>query len=143
MIVAGGMTGVWSNFPSYLDSVEVLEGVDGSWRSLEAKLPRAMQGIRGITLNNVIYMIGEYQFNINLSIYLHSIILNVMLSKVKISGGKNAGDQWFNTILQYMPDEEKWIQAGNMLKTREWHSVGLVDWQMVKQFCMDVDIEEK
>ena len=66
-----------------------------------------------------------------------------MLSKVKISGGKNASDQWFNTILQYMPDEEKWIQAGNMLNTREWHSVGLVDWQMVKHFCMDVDIGEK
>ena len=79
MIVAGGI-----NFSTYLDSVEVLEGVDGSWRTLEAKLPRAMEGIRGITLNNVIYMIGEYQFNINLSIYLHSIILNVMLSKVKI-----------------------------------------------------------
>ena len=135
MIVAGGI-----NFSTYLDSVEVLEGVDGSWRSLEAKLPRAMQGIRGITLNNVIYMIGEQQFNINLS---SLIILNVMLSKVKISGGKNASDQWFNTILQYMPDEEKWIQAGNMLKTREWHSVGLVDWQMVKHFCMDVDIGEK
>ena len=62
MIVAGGI-----NFSTYLDSVEVLEGVDGSWRFLEAKLPRVM--IRGITLNNVIYMIGEYQFNINLSIY--------------------------------------------------------------------------
>ena len=81
MIVAGGMTEA-SNFPFHLlDSVEVLEGVDGSWRSLEAKLPRAMEGIRGITLNNVIYMIGEYQFNINLS---SLIILNVMLSKVKI-----------------------------------------------------------
>ena len=52
-LVAGG----WADdtFPFW--STEILEGVDRSW-IMNTPMPRALSGMRGLTLDNILYMTG-------------------------------------------------------------------------------------
>ena len=38
-------------------------------------------------------------------------------------------------ILQYDPEEDKWIHVGDMSQVRGFHAVGVVDWKLMKEFC--------
>ena len=45
-----------------LSSTEILVTLAGVWRTVEP-LPAALAGLRGATLNNMIYMLGETYMN--------------------------------------------------------------------------------
>ena len=38
-------------------------------------------------------------------------------------------------ILQYDPEEDRWIHVGDMSQVRGFHAVGVVDWKLMKEFC--------
>ena len=45
-----------------LSSTEIMVTLAGAWRTV-APLPAALAGLRGATLNNMIYMLGETYMN--------------------------------------------------------------------------------
>ena len=56
--MAGGLVDQNSK---HLSSTEILHSLmTGQWRTLEGKLPEAVMGLRGATLNNQIFMTGKY-----------------------------------------------------------------------------------
>ena len=54
-LVTGGYAGGWLG---WLDTTEILVEGDSSWTTV-GSLPKAVQGIRGVSLNNRIIMTGE------------------------------------------------------------------------------------
>ena len=65
----------WDN---YFDSTEILRTIDGTWTQA-SKLPRAMDGLRGVTLGNKVYMLGSVQF-------LHSVEMTLVDTEVSVRG---------------------------------------------------------
>ena len=56
--MAGGED--YDNYPDYhLDTSEIMRGTEGFWRTMEAKLLRILIGLRGATINNIVYMTGK------------------------------------------------------------------------------------
>ena len=48
-----------------LDSTEIMKTGGGSWRTLTtARLPSPREGLRAATVNNVVYIFGENNFNV-------------------------------------------------------------------------------
>ena len=59
--MAGGLVDQNSK---HLSSTEILHSLmTGQWRTLEGKLPEAVMGLRGATLNNQVFMTGKYDKN--------------------------------------------------------------------------------
>ena len=52
LLVAGGYEA------NYLSSTEILVTLAGVWRTV-GQLPTAVEGLRGATLDNTVYMLGE------------------------------------------------------------------------------------
>ena len=69
LLVAGGSVNGYSPPPdaalnvfgwdNYFDSTEILRTIDGTWTQA-SKLPQAMDGLRGVTLGNTVYMLGSF-----------------------------------------------------------------------------------
>ena len=53
------MAGGWENVFDYLSSTEILVTLAGVWRTV-GRLPTAVAGLRGATLDNTVYMTGEW-----------------------------------------------------------------------------------
>ena len=53
------MAGGIGNGPNFLSSTEILVTLAGEWRTV-GRLPTAADGLRGATLDNTVYMTGDY-----------------------------------------------------------------------------------
>ena len=67
-----------------LDSTEILENPDGTWRTLTtARLPSPRSNLPAATVNNVVYIFGKNCVNVfyNILYYLYFIIVFVVRRK--------------------------------------------------------------
>merc|ERR1711892_133839 len=87
LIVAGG----WDHNIN-LSSTEVLTSVSPSW-TISTRLPRAMYGLRGVTVSNILYM----------------------------TGGEDS--TYRNEIIAWRDEEQKWEEMGKMRVARYYHAV--------------------
>merc|ERR1719300_1167394 len=87
------------DWPNYLDSTEMFDG--SSWNYVKsAKFPHRIDGIRGISIDNKIY----------------------------VTGGHN-GHKSYNFLFQYDNKQEKWEKLNEvaLVKERAYHAVSLLD----------------
>ena len=57
LLVTGGQ-----DYPDYLDSTELLVPGSGSWRLVTGLLPQPMIDVRVATIDNVVFLLGRYQY---------------------------------------------------------------------------------
>ena len=116
MIVSGGYSKALN---SYLDTTLIF--ANGSWRSLGARLPYAVQNLAMVTLNNQVFLFG------NISLSRQERAENIF------SGGyaQNEGTQ--SQVLRYNTATSSWEGAGTMKGKRYSHAVGVI--QDVGKFC--------
>ena len=69
LLVAGG-----SNDDAYLSSTEVLTVDSPAW-TMVTPLPRAVYGVRGVTLDNTVFMTGILYYIVLYCIILYYIVL--------------------------------------------------------------------
>ena len=70
LLVAGGLDGD----DTHLSSTEVLTGDSTAW-TMATPLPRAVDGMRGISLDNTVYMTGKVYYIVLYYTVLYCIIL--------------------------------------------------------------------
>ena len=108
LIVAGGYNdndagGFNDNELSSTELMTYLPGSDMKWRQA-GPLPRAMEGVRMVNLNNHIYLFGGRYY----------------------SGGNT---YYYDDILQYK--DGVWINVGKMNTKRGYHAVSVVNYKDV------------
>ena len=108
-----------------LSSTEILVTLAGEWRTV-GQLPSALRGLRGATLDNTVYMTGEWCIDI------YSVMVCWHSNASHVSGGED-GDSVYDTILSYNPDTEQWSPAGSMRERRAYHAVETVNLAEVEQ----------
>ena len=74
LLVAGGTTGAGGSAVGGLSSTEVLTGDSPAW-TMATPLPRAVDGMRGISLDNTVYMTGKVYYTILYYIVLYCTAL--------------------------------------------------------------------
>ena len=67
LLVAGGWDG-----DNYLSSTEILVTLAGVWRTV-GRLPTAVSGLRGATLDNTVYMTGEWCTDLSIVLWCAGI----------------------------------------------------------------------
>ena len=100
LIVAGGWDG--SSFFSTTELMTYSPGSDMKWR-LAGPLPRIMDGVKMVNLNNYIFLFGGHYY-----------------SKDNI---------YYDGILQYK--DGVWINVGKMKTKRAWHAVSVINYKDV------------
>ena len=98
LLVTAGVDTLW------LSSTEIQVTRSSAWQQV-AQYPLSVEGLRGATLNNIIYMTG--------------------------GGIGSSGDS--NDVYKY--ERGKWTLAGKMNEPRENHAVQVVDKKDVEKFC--------
>ena len=126
MLVTGG----WDSSYHFLVSTEVYRPSAGEWREVPGgALPRPMEGVRVVTLNNRVLLFGE------------KIIFKALLTMIPIFiGGEEIAQGEYKEradILQFSDSEEedKWTKVGEMSKPRANHAVSIVDMNDFKYHC--------
>ena len=116
MIVSGGYSKALN---SQLDTTLIF--ANGSWRSVGARLPWALQNLAMVTLNNQVFLFG------NISFSRQERAENIF------SGGyaKNEGTQ--SQVLRYNTATSSWVGAGTMREKRNCHAVAVIP--DVGRFC--------
>ena len=93
LLVAGG-----NNGHMHLSSTEVLTMESPSW-SLATPLPRALAGVRGVTVGGRLYM----------------------------TGGVDGGSFWHRgEVTVWLDEEEDWEEAGMMKDARTYHAASSI-----------------
>ena len=112
------MTGGWDG-DNNLDSTEVLRpGSD--WQEItSARLPRPMDGVRVITVDNRVLLFGGE--------WKHILILTActFLTLACVTGGHDS-DERYDDILEYNKNSGSWSKLGVMNKARRSHGLGVV-----------------
>ena len=116
MIVSGGYSKALN---SYLDTTLIF--ANGSWRSLGARLPYAVQNLAMVTLNNQVFLFG------NISFSRQERAENIF------SGGYAKNDGYQSQVLRYNTATSSWEGAGTMKEKRWGHAVAVI--QDVGRFC--------
>ena len=101
-----------------LDSTEVLRpGSD--WQEItSARLPKPLQGVRVITVNNRVLLFGEWR---------HIFILTApSLTLARITGGWDVDSDKTREILEFNKDGDSWSKLGTMNKSRKNPGLGAV-----------------
>merc|ERR1712155_201889 len=102
LLVTGGWTG-----SSSLDSTESLLAGAAAWRVVTTgRLPRPMDSPALTTLDNVLFLLGNFS-------YPHSVSLRWLY----IEGGKDYNDE-FDDIFSFDPVKEIWVTVGHMAQRR-------------------------
>ena len=96
-----------------LRSTEVQETRSSSWREV-SDYPLAVTGLKGATVNNIVYMTGGWR---GLIIFDET--------KWIVSGGGWSPDSIVNSVYRY--EEGKWTEERSMLTARGLHSVSVVE----------------
>ena len=72
------MAGGWDENTNRLSSTEILVTLAGVWRTV-GPLPTAVRGLRGATLDNRIYMTGEWYTEIFIAVsYTHLTLPTIL-----------------------------------------------------------------
>ena len=80
-------------------------------------------GLRGATLDNVVYMAGQY------------FSTQINIQSTAVTGGDSAGcDQ--TIVLRYKMVSKMWEKVGNMTTPRSWHAVQTVRFSHYEDHCM-------
>ena len=124
LLVAGG----WVSYDNYLSSTEILVTLAGVWRTV-GSLPTAVRGLRGATLDNTVYMLGEWCTDI------YSVMVCWHSNASHVSGGEDDDYTVYDTILSYNPDTEQWSPAGSMRERRRYHAVMKVNTEEYAPYC--------
>ena len=107
LLVTGGWTG-----SSSLDSTESLLAGAAAWKVVTTgRLPRPMDSPALTTLDNVLFLLGNFS-------YPNSVSLRWLY----IEGGKDYNDE-FGDILSFDPVKEIWMTVGHMAQRRREHAV--------------------
>ena len=114
------VTGGWDN--SGLSSTETLVERDGAWISA-GELPVAMDGLKGVSLNNNIFMTGN--------IIVHKLLVK---KTPDITGGSD-GSSYRDSVLRFKPDDGTWDEVGKMQHGRVNHGASLVNVDDVINYC--------
>ena len=112
------MTGGYDDDYKTLDSTEVLRpGSD--WQEItSARLPKQLQGVRVITVNNRALLFGEWR---------HIFILTApSLTLARVTGGWDGYNDKTREILEYNKDGDSWSKLGIINKGRGYHGLGVV-----------------
>ena len=112
-LVAGGID---AGFKNTFSSTEVYR--EGRWSTV-GPLPAMVHGLKGVTVDNIVFMTGE--------VLIHGV-LNLILLFV---GGFNDFED-FSDIWQYDPETEAWALAIYMRGVRTYHAVTAVNYD---DFC--------
>ena len=114
-MVTGGV-----NFPGEtatynpLDSTEILDTTGETWRTLTtARLPTPRNGVRGGTVNNVVFIFGENGLGFH---------KNSQTKYYFLTGGNDN-----TTILSFDKSEESWQPAGQMTVPRWEFAVEVIE----------------
>ena len=105
-LVAGG-----SNGYHLLDSTEVFR--DGEW-TVVAPLPLALEGVRGVTLDNTVFMTGVWA---HLFIIIH-----------RLAGGSDSSKERHAEVWRYDPASGAWTAVIYMREVRSFHGVTRVNY---------------
>jgi len=107
ILVAGGTTVSKDYRYSFLSSTEQLVGETASWKTTTS-LPRAMNELRGISVDNTIYMTGGYDEDT---------------------------ETFRDEILAWDADMEDWVKVGLMKVARSDHALSTVNMQELVNYC--------
>jgi len=99
-MVAGGVDVMMDS----MDSVEILPASGDSWRYVTA-LPSPRSCMRGVTIDNQLFMTGGVEF------------------------------ESLKDILRYDPDSNLWVSVGEMKVARSSHAVSVLPLEDVEPFC--------
>ena len=105
IIVAEG----FNQSPERLSSTEVLEYPSGrAWRAV-ADLPSPRSDLKGVTLANLFYLVGGYQYTDRF--------------------------ETLDDILVYNASSDTYATAGHLALERREHAVTKVPWRAVAEYC--------
>ena len=124
-LAPGGYDSSWE----YLSSTEVYRPSAGEWREVPGgALPRPMNGMHLVTLNNRVLLFGEKIILIG----WQNLIILYLLGGSFYFGFKSHGD-----ILEYSKSEgeEKWTKVGEMSQARVNAGVSVVSFEDFKNHC--------
>ena len=123
-LVAGGWTG-----SSTLASTELLVEGASSWTKA-APLPRALQGLDIVSINNQVILTGE-------SSTILTIPLLLLSHLITITGDPDAdasGTNYYQTaVLQLDPTTLSWRRVGELQQARTWHRTGVIRMERLQQ----------
>ena len=132
LLVTGGWQGGW--YPML--STELLVPGSGSWR-LTGLLHRPMEGVGVATVDNTVFLTGDY--------IVHYCELGPCIhiwTYVCIPGGYDGdydygGDYDYDEILQFDAATEEWGLAGRMVEPRGYHAVSTINFEDVGDVCVE------
>lgn len=115
-LVTGGYDSDWEP----IASTEVYRPSAGEWREvIGGALPRPMQEVRVVTLNNRVLLFGGLD---NVRLFFGD-------------GGEDTDRNEYADILEYSDEEGKWTRVGEMSEKRNFHAVSIIDFNKFKDYC--------
>ena len=101
-----------------LSSTEIYEG--GIWTDV-GELPLAVNGVRGASLQNTVYMMGKR---------------NLMTDVLLLLLGGISGRILHDDIWKYDADSKQWEKVGKLSEARSYHAVTTVANKDLAQYCI-------
>ena len=119
-LVAGG----YDKSRNALSSTELLVEDSDAW-TMSTPLPRAVDGLRGATLGNIVYLTGGSYY----CCIMYSVII------ICITGGydKNGNDR--SEILAWSEERKEWEEVGKMKVGRYGHAITTISVKEVAAIC--------
>ena len=122
LLVTGGYDG-----NNRLDTTELLRPFSGWQEITSARLPRPMYGMRVATLDNRVFLFGEWNMSCNL--YPPSL-----LTLARVTGGY-AGDDYYPEDILELTDGDSWTEVGRMKKGRSFFGVSVIEYKLYENKC--------
>ena len=119
-LVAGGR----DDSDNTLSSTELMLEDSDVW-SITSPLPRAVYGVRGVTLGNTLYMSGGS--------YYYCIMYSGII--ICITGGEDEDAKNRDEILAWSDERKEWEEVGKMKEGRDFHAITTNDVDEVATIC--------
>ena len=112
-------------------STEIYEG--GRWTYVRDNLPAAVQGVRGASVQNTVYMMGK-------RIVMICVTDNVLLGGVYTTTeegwiSSSTTNTYVDGIWKYDADTKQWEWVGNMSVRRSFHAVTTMASKDLVKYC--------
>ena len=119
-------------YPHPISSTEFLiDGISLKWTMVGDLPGLAVAGLRGVTLNNNIFMTGSILY-----IFTFLAIFSMKYITGGYFSGPNSGPaQPSDQILKFNKDNNTWETVGNMLMERSNHAISVVPLNDIIDFC--------
>ena len=119
-LVAGGNDDSWDA----ISSTELMLEDSDVW-SITSPLPRAVYGVKGVTLGNTLYMSGRS--------YYYCIMYTGII--ICITGGYDEDDNERDEILAWSDEKKEWDEVGKMKEGRALHAISTINVDEVATIC--------